>query len=286
MIIRTDVCRRLYASAALFVLTSFCIASDASAQAESSIESNYLTNIRQVTSTSDATVKFVKAGEGYFSPDSKTIVYQAVRSEYPFYQIFTQPLDGGEPKLISTGRGRTTCAYFSPDGKRILFASSHINPDLAALETSERKQQEADRKSGKRRHYSWPFDRYMDMFVSDLDGRIIKRLTFEDGYDAEGAYSRDGKQIAYCHVDEVPASEGDAAAQAPNPDIYVMNADGTGKRQITSAPGYDGGPFISPDGNWIVFRSDRKKAHYLQIHVIGIDGKNEVEVTTKPTRTH
>ncbi len=78
-------------------------------------------------------------------------------------------------------------------------------------------------------------------------------------YDAEGAYSKDGKLIAYCSD-----SDGDA-------DIYVMNADGSNKRQLTDAPGYDGGPFISPDGKWIVFRSDRKMAEHLQIYVIGVD---------------
>ena len=105
------------------------------ARADESIEGRYLLNVRQVTSG------FVKAGEGYFSPDMTTIVYQAVRQQYPFYQIFTQPLAGGTPKLISTGRGRTTCSYFRPDGKRILFASSHLNPNLAKLEADERRQQ-------------------------------------------------------------------------------------------------------------------------------------------------
>src|SRR4051794_41560341 len=89
--------------------------------AQDSIEGKFLTNIRQVTSG------FVKAGEGYFSPDGKQIVYQAQPLDYPFYQIYTQSLAGGRPKRISTGRGRTTCSYFSPDGKRILFASSHLD---------------------------------------------------------------------------------------------------------------------------------------------------------------
>jgi Tol biopolymer transport system component len=229
-------------------------------------------------------IRFAKAGEGYFSPDCKTIVYQAIRPEYPFYQIYSQPLDGGKPKLISTGVGRTTCAYFTPDGKRILFASAHLNPNLAELEEQERERLEAQRKSGRRGHYAWPFDPYMDIWVSDLDGRILTRLTSEPGYDAEGAYSRDGKKIAYCHVHESPRGGDDGPS--PNPEIYVMNADGSDKRRITNAPGYDGGPFISPDGNWIVFRTDRKKENYLQIHVIGIDGKNEVVVTDEPTRVN
>lgn len=239
--------------------------------AQESVEPQFLSNIRQVTSG------FEKAGEGYFSPDSKTIVYQAVRGQYPFYQIFTQPLEGGVPKLISTGRGRTTCAYFHPDGKHILFASGHLNPDLAKIEAEERKALEEERQSGQRRRYSWAFDPYMDIFVCDLEGHNRKQLTSEYGYDAEGAYSHDGELIAYCHVEE-PESESEPA----NPDIYVMNQDGSGKRRITSAMGYDGGPFISPDGNWIVFRTDRKKEKYLQIHVIGIDGQNEVEVTKTP----
>ena len=228
---------------------------------KTSIESKYMSNIRQVTNG------FEKAGEGYFSPDGKNIIYQAVRREYPFYQIYTQPLDGDRPKLISVGRGRTTCSYFSPDGKRLLWASSHLDPDLYETEDKEIRQQEEDRKSGVRRRYSWPFDSHMDIFESDLNGKILRRLTDAEGYDAEGAYSSDGKLIAFCSN-----RDGD-------PDIYVMNSDGSNVRQVTDAPGYDGGPFISPDGKWIVFRSDREKEEHLQIHVIGIDGKNDVALT-------
>src|SRR4051812_30442855 len=94
------------------------------ATADDSIEGKYLSNVRQVTSG------FVKAGEGYFSPDGSTIIYQAVPQEYPFYQIYKQKLPDGKPQLISTGRGRTTCSYFSPDGKHLLFASSHLDPQL------------------------------------------------------------------------------------------------------------------------------------------------------------
>src|SRR5437879_4554983 len=107
-----------------------------------SVEPKFLANIRRLT------YGFVKAGEGYFSPDSKTIIYQAVPEDYPFYQIYTQSLDeGAKPKLVSTGRGRTTCSNFSPDGKKILFASSHLDPKLSETEAAARKQQGEDRRN-------------------------------------------------------------------------------------------------------------------------------------------
>src|SRR4029079_14924590 len=144
--------------------------------------------------------------------------------DYPFYQIYTQPLDGSgpgsnvRPKRISTGRGRTTCSSFSPEGKRILFASSHLDPHLSETEAAERKQQEEDKKANVRRRYKWDFDPYTDIFEADLDGNILRRLTDAKGYDAEGAYSKDGKLIAFC-IDR----DGD-------PDIYVMNSDGSNVR--------------------------------------------------------
>lgn len=251
----------LRSPAALALLLLLGVSGSSAAADEPSIESQFLSNVRQVTSG------FEKAGEGYFSPDGKQIVYQAIRREYPFYQIYTQPLDGDRPKLISPGRGRTTCSFFSPDGKRLLFASSHEDPGLYELEERERKQQEEDRQSSRRRRYSWPFDRWMDIYETDLNGKVVRKLTNEPGYDAEGAWSRDGKQIAFC-------SDRDG-----DPDIYLMNADGGNVRQITNSKGYDGGPFLSPDSQWIVFRSDRKQEHYLQIYVIGADGKNETPLT-------
>jgi TolB protein len=229
--------------------------------AGTSVEAKFLDNVRQVTSG------MVKAGEGYFAPDGRTIIYQAVPQGYPFYQIYTQPLAKGEAQLVSTGRGRTTCAYFHPSGKSILFASSHLDPQLSQTEEQARRQQEEDRKSGARRRYQWDFDPHTDIFTADLDGKNMRRLTDAKGYDAEGAYSRDGSKIAFC-------SDRDG-----DPDIYVMNADGSDVRQLTNAPGYDGGPFISPDGKWVIFRSDRKKESYLQIHVIGVDGTNDVALT-------
>jgi TolB protein len=230
-------------------------------RAEDSIEGRFLTNVRQVTEG------FVRAGEGYFSPDQQTIIYQAVTTDYPFYQIYTQPLEGGRPNRVSTGRGRTTCSNFSPDGQRILFASSHLDPHLDVTEEMERQKQAENIKTGRRPRYEWAFDPQMDIFEADLSGGHLRQLTDTPGYDAEGAYSRDGRLIAFC-------SDRDG-----DPDLYVMNADGSDVRQLTDTPGYDGGPFISPDGRWVVFRSDRKEKDMLQIYCIGIDGTNEVALT-------
>jgi Tol biopolymer transport system component len=230
--------------------------------AADSIESQFLSEPKLVTHG------FIKAGEGYFSPDQKSVIFQAVTKDYPFYQIYTQPLAGGEAKLVSTGRGRTTCSFFHPDGKHILYASSHLDPNMSATEAAERKQQAEDAAAGRRRRYEWPFDPHTDIFTADLDGKNLHRLTHEPGYDAEGAWSKDGKTIVFCSN-----RDGD-------PDLYVMNADGSGVRQLTNASGYDGGPFQSPDGRWVVFRSDRQQAEHLQIYVVSIDGKTEVPLTT------
>lgn len=228
---------------------------------DASIEPQFLGNVRQVTDG------FEKAGEGYFSPDGKTIIYQATTADYPFYQIYTQPLLGGSPHRVSTGRGRTTCAYFSPDGKKVIFASSHLDPNMSETEEEARRQAAEDAASGRRRRYEWVFDPHTEIFEADLDGSNLRRLTDEPGYDAEGGYSPDGRQIAFC------------SDRAGTPDLYIMDADGSNVRQLNDAPGYDGGPFISPDGEWVVFRSDRKEEGFLQIYVIGVDGEHETALT-------
>ena len=97
-------------------------------------EAKNLANARQVT------LGLPQAGEGYFSPDGQWIIYQAYPIGYPFYQIYLQKLDERTPRLISTGRGRTTCSYFSPDGKTLLFASSHIDPDIETTELKAREE--------------------------------------------------------------------------------------------------------------------------------------------------
>lgn len=246
-----------------FPTTLFCCAltavvSAAAAQPSAAEEeSKYLANIRQVT------IGLPRAGEGYFSPDGEYIVYQAYPVGYPFYQIYVQPLDERVPRLVSTGRGRTTCAYFSRDGKRILFASAHNRPQLDVEELKARELAAA----GGRRSYQWDFDEFMDIYVVNFDGTGMRQLTDAPGYDAEGSYSHDGRHIVFTST-----RDGD-------PDLYVMDADGSNVRQLTNASGYDGGPFFSPDDKWVIFRSDREKQDMLQLYAISADGKHEAQLT-------
>lgn len=220
-------------------------------------ESQFLKNSRQVT------FGLPRAGEGYFSPDSQWIVYQAYPVGYPFYQIYVQALDERVPRRVSPGRGRTTCAYFSRDGKQILFSSAHTHPDLEKIE-KEARDLAAE---GGRRRYQWDFDPHMDIYVCDFNGTGLKQLTDAEGYDAEGSYSHDGKQIVFTST-----RDGD-------PDLYIMDSDGGNVRQIVNVDGYDGGPFFSPDDKWIIFRSDREQEHMLQLYAVSVDGKHEVQLT-------
>src|SRR5437773_9179129 len=146
-------------------------------------EAVHLANIRQVTRD------FVRAGEGYFSPDGKQIIFQAEEKDggNPFYQIYVGDPEKGNYRRVSPGIGKTTCSFFSPDGKKILFASSHLDPDARKHYEVERKRREAEKKE-KRRRYVWDFDPHFDIFEADPDGENLKRLTKAKGYDAEGSY--------------------------------------------------------------------------------------------------
>jgi Tol biopolymer transport system component len=232
-------------------------------------EARHLQNIRQVT------YGFARAGEGYFSPDGRSIVFQAVPPTPPSifhspqpnedgYQIYLAALEtDAPPHMISTGRGRCTCSFFRPDGKAVLFSSNHLDPDV------ERISPPRGPAYSRSERYHWEFPEYSDIFVRDLtrpDAPLL-RLTETPGYDAEASYSPDGKTISFTSF-----RDGDA-------NIYVMNADGTNVRQITRAKGYDGGPFISPDGKRLVYRSDRKGNDLLQLFVNSVEGGAERQLT-------
>jgi len=225
-------------------------------------ESLFIQNLKQLTDEG-------QSGEGYFSPDGKRIIFQAIRGEHPFYQIYIKDLASGEEKKVSTGKGRTTCAFFHPTENKIIYASSHLDPNRDAEADAEMKKiLEARKNPGARRSYSWAFDPFMDIFELNLDTNELKALTKVPGYDAEGSYSSDGKQIVFT-----------TCRNGPGGDIYIMNADGSDVKQITNSPGYDGGPFFSPDNKRIIFRAEVRKRHYLQLFVINADGTGEWQLT-------
>ena len=216
-------------------------------------ESQFLSNVRQLI------FEGRRSGEGYFSPDGKGLIFQSERDpENPFYQIYILNFDSGDIRRVSPGVGKMTCAFFRPGRDEVFFASTHLDPQAVAKQKAELE----FRASGKQRRYSWDYDEHMDIFSARRDGSRPRRLTSAPGYDAEGAYSPDGRKIVFCSVrDAYPTnklSESDRKRFEADPaffgELYIMNADGTGQKRLTQTPGYDGGPFFSPDGRQIVFR--------------------------------
>src|SRR5207248_2794710 len=167
------------------VLSSLCLFTlDKGAEPDwRTLEAAHLRNIRQVSQG------FVRAGEAYFAPDQKHIIFQAEEKETgnPFYQIFVMDLATGSFRRVSPGVGRTTCSYFSPDGRKIIFASSHLDPEAGKHQEEEYRRRDEDKQAGRRRNYQWDFDPYMDIFEANPDGSELKRLTDSKGYDAEGS---------------------------------------------------------------------------------------------------
>ncbi len=224
-----------------------------------------------------------RSGEGYFHPDGNLLAFQSEREEgNPFYQIYLLDLLSGETARVSTGAGKTTCAFFQPGASRLLFASTHLDPEAAAKQQAELE----FRASGKQRRYSWDYDAAMEIFTANQDGTQLQRLTDSPGYDAEAAFSPDGKQIVFCSLRAAYGRELSAEEKArleKDPawfgDIYLMNADGSNVRQLTTAPGYDGGPFFSPDGQRIVWRRFDASGMNADVFTMKLDGSDVERVT-------
>jgi Tol biopolymer transport system component len=227
----------------------------------------HLRNVRQLTFGGEN-------AEAYFSGDGRELIFQSKRDDRECDQIYTMGVDGANPRLVSTGMGKTTCSYFFPTKRRILYSSTHLGakecppaPDY------------------KRTGYVWPIYPSYDIFTARPDGSDMKRLTAAPGYDAEATISTDGRKIVFTSM-----RDGDL-------DIYTMNADGKNVRRLTSELGYDGGAFFSRDGRQIVYRSyhpqtPKEVARYKQkleenvieptvfeIWVMNSDGTNKRQVT-------
>jgi len=229
-------------------------------------EEKHLRNVKQLTFGG-------QNAEAYFSGDGKQLIFQSTRDPYQCDQIFTMDLDGSDVKLVSTGKGRTTCSYFFPNGKKILYSSTQLG-DAACPP-------KPDYSKG----YVWGVYPSYDIFTANPDGSDLKRLTKTPGYDAEATFSTDGKKIVFTSL-----RDGDL-------DIYSMDANGKHVKQLTHELGYDGGPFYSPDGKWIVYRAHHPKPGqetddyvsllkqnlirptYLEIWLMKADGSGKRQIT-------
>ena len=225
-------------------------------------EEQWLRDARALTTAAE----FQKAGEAYFAPDGKRIVFQAVPvgAAAPWYQIWVMNADGSGKRLISTGQGKTTCAFFHPqDPNRFIYASTHLDPSTHGPPAS----------PPQGRSYQWDYDPAFDVFEADLTtGKVLRRLTEAPGYDAECSYSPDGKKICFTSRRE----SGDS-------DIWLMNADGSEQRILVRAEGTDGGPFFSPDGAWVLYRAARgKDDSVMQVYMTSLDGKQTRQITDSP----
>jgi Tol biopolymer transport system component len=225
----------------------------------------HLQNLRQLTFAGEN-------AEAYFSSDGKKLIFQSTRDGYGCDLIYTMNIDGSDVRLISTEKGRTTCSYFFPNRKRVLYSSTH----LASKDCPPR----PDYSKG----YVWAIYPSYDIFTARPDGSDLKQLTNAPGYDAETTINRQGKLVF------TSTRDGDL-------DIYTMDGNGKNVRRLTNELGYDGGPFWSYDGKQIVYRAyhpqtEKEKADYiallknnlirptvLEIWVMNADGSNKRQVT-------
>lgn len=236
----------------------------------------HLKNIQQLTFGGDN-------AEAYWSFDSKYIIFQKTNPKEGLAcdQIFftKAPTKFGEKihaKLLSTGKGRTTCPAFLKDGKHVIYASTHLGADTCPP-VPDRK------KYGNK--YIWPIYNSFDIFLADTSGKILRQLTNTKGYDAEGTISPDGKTMVFTSV-----RDGDL-------DLYLMDLKTYKVKRFTNTLGYDGGAWFSPNGKKIIWRASRPKTEAeikeykdflaldlvaptnMEIWTANVDGSNVHQVT-------
>jgi Tol biopolymer transport system component len=182
-------------------------------------------NLRQITSGG-------QNAEAYWSPDGKRLVFQSTRDGGQCDQIYVMDADGQNVRRISNGQGATTCGFFLPDGKHVLYGSTHEGGGACPPRP--------DRSKG----YVWGIPSTYDIFVATLDGKIVRRLTEQPGYDAEATVNWGAKKVVFTSM-----ASGDL-------DLWSMNPDGSGKKRLTTSAGYDGGAFFSRDGKRMVWRAN------------------------------
>ncbi|MDH3649153.1 MAG: hypothetical protein OEQ53_05680 [Saprospiraceae bacterium] len=231
----------------LFILASLTISCNQTNQSDSTTDHLHESEVDSLVLPDERHFSHVKQltfggdnAEAYWSFDNTRLIFQANNKEWNTScdQIFLMDLsiaDRGEPPMLSTGLGRTTCSYFLPGDSTVLYASTHL-ASKDCPPTAER------RSDGL---YVWPIYSSFDIFMADLRGNIVRQLTDTDGYDAEATVSPTGDKIVFTSM-----RSGDL-------ELYTMDLDGSDVRQVTDELGYDGGAFFSPDGKKLVFRASR-----------------------------
>lgn len=188
-------------------------------------QTKHLENIQQLTSGG-------QNAEAYWSPDGQRLIFQSARDGRACDQQYIMNADGSNVHMVSTGKGVTTCGYFLPDNKHIVYASTHEGGDDCP--------KRADRSKG----YVWDVFATYDIYLATDDGKIEKKLTSAAGYDAEATVNFKTKKIVYTSM-----ASGDL-------DLWSMDLDGSKKKQLTRSEGYDGGAVFSHDGKWMVWRAN------------------------------
>jgi len=237
----------------------------------------HLRNIRQLTFGGNN-------AEAYWSFDNRKLIFQSDWEKINPHgcdQIFIMNADGSplenqnKYKLVSTGKGRTTCSYFLPDG-RIIYSSTHAADEKCP-----------ESKMFSNGRYVWPIYKTYDIYIANSDGSEPKVLIGGDGYDAEATVSPDGKYIVF------------TSTRSGDLELWRYEI-ATGKLlQLTNTLGYDGGAFFSRDSKHIVWRASRPKGEEAEIYkklleegyvepkelnifIADIDGKNVRQVTNLP----
>ena len=241
---------------------------------------NYLNSAENVlvSNISQLTFEGNRSGEGYFSSSGIKLCYQAEAfAGNPFYQIYLLDLENGSNELVSSGIGKTTCSWFHPNSRTILYASTHHDKSSAL-----KQKKELDfRANNTKKKYSWDYDRSYELYTKDLITGEETRITNSDGYDAECAFSPDGKKIIFTsnrhfYDEDDPKSESNLSVYN---ELYLLDYKTRKIERLTTHHGYDGGPFFDSTGEYICWRRFSPDGHNAEIFSMSMKTRKEKKLT-------